>query len=320
MPIWIAQRTLDAVNDAICADGGNAFRRLQGQVLPHIGDAYREDGEEKRSHLGASQIGGKCVRAVYYGHRWTTASKPRGRKNEDKKAAESRMRRLWNRGHLEEGRFIAMLLMIGVAVYQQDADGNQYRISAHGGHFAGSGDGILLNVPDLPPGVPCLGEFKTHGSKSFDDLITDGVKESKPEHYAQMQIYMHHFGLMYALYVAVNKDTDDLHMEIVMYDRPVADFMLDRAHKILFNIDPPPRPRSANPGYFMCKSFCDHTAVCYHTTAPLVNCRTCSHIRFREDGTVRCGLREIFPATAHETLDKDAQLRACADYTVNPKL
>ena len=38
------------------------------------------------------------------------------------------MLRLFNRGHIEEARFIAMLLTIGMPVYQQDAEGKQFRI------------------------------------------------------------------------------------------------------------------------------------------------------------------------------------------------
>lgn len=320
MGIWKATHTLDAIDAAICADGGNTFRRMQGQVLPHIDDAYRDDEDSYRSHLGASVIGAKCERSIYYGHRWAYKRAPRGKKGEPTKKAESRMRRLWNRGHLEEGRFISLLLMIGVQVYQQDAEGKQFRITNFNGHFSGAGDGVLLGVPDLPHGVPCLGEFKTHSGKSFDDLIEFGVKESKPEHFAQMQEYMHHFGLLYALYVAVNKDTEELWAEIVMYEGPVAEYYLDRARRIIFNHTPPPRIRGGNPGYFHCKNLCDFPDVCFSTVKPDRNCRTCDHIRFREDGTVRCGLREIFPATAHETLDKAAQMAGCADYRVNPAI
>jgi hypothetical protein len=211
-----------------------------------------------------------------------------------------------------------MLLMIGVQVFQQDENGKQFRISAFGGHFSGSSDGILLNVPDLPFGVPCLGEFKTHGEKSFAELTDFGVKEAKPEHYTQMQEYMHHFGLLYALYMAVNKDTDDLHAEIIMYDRPIAEHFLERARQLIFvhSDTAPPRVRGASPGYFQCKYLCDFTDVCYHTVPVDRNCRTCAHVRFREDGTVRCGLREIFPATAHEALTKQQQLAGCEHYRV----
>lgn len=307
MAIWLAAKTLDAINDAICQDGGNSFRVLQGQVLPHVGDAYQVDDGSHRSHLGASVIGGKCVRAIWYGFRWALKKSPRGKKGEPKKAAESRMRRLWNRGHLEEGRFIAMLLMIGVQVYQQDANGKQFRIGNVGGHFSGSGDGVLFNVPDLPPGVPALGEFKTHSDDSFEKLLSDGVQISKPEHYVQMQEYMHHFGLMYALYLAVNKNTEALHAEIVMYDRPVAESFLERANQLVYLNVPPPRIKGGNPGYFQCKYMCDYPDLCYGAIKPDVNCRTCTHCFAMPDGTWQCAPQAL-------TLDKAAQIAGCSNY------
>lgn len=310
MSRWLATKTLAAIDESICADGGGRFRATQRQVLPHIEDAYREEDDGYRSHLGASVIGGKCERAVALGWRWASKKKIRGKKNEPPKKAESRMRRLWNRGHLEEGRFISMLLVAGIAVYQQDAEGKQYRISNFGGHFSGSGDGILMGVPDVPPNVPCLGEYKTHSAKSFDELKDDGVKVSKPEHYAQMQEYMHHFGILYTLYLAVCKDTDELYAEIVTYDRPVAEHFLERAKRIIFDRPLPARIRGGNPGFFHCKYMCDHTDVCYGAVKPERNCRTCQHWYPMPDGTMQCALTT-------SNLDKAAQLAGCGSYSLD---
>ena len=56
-------------------------------------------------------------------------------------------------GHLEEGRFIALLLACGVEFYQHDENGEQFRVK-FAGHGGGSGDGIAIEVPDstLQPG------------------------------------------------------------------------------------------------------------------------------------------------------------------------
>ena len=51
--------------------------------------------------------------------------------------------------------------------------------------------------------------------KSFRDSSAKGVVEAKPQHWAQMQIYMHLTGLTRALDLVVGKDTDDLHVERV---------------------------------------------------------------------------------------------------------
>ena len=317
MARWLATKTIAAIDEALSSDGGARFRQTQGKVLPHIEDAYRGEEDAHRSHLGASVIGQACARAIAYGWRWASKKVPRGKKNEPPKKAASRMIRLWNRGHLEEGRFISMLLVAGIAVYQQDANGRQYRIASFGGHFSGSGDGILMNVPDLPQGVPALGEFKTHSGKSFEGLVEDGAQKAKPEHYAQMQEYMHHFGLLYALYLAVNKDTDELYAEIVQYDRPVAEHFLQRAKQIIFEKTLPARIKGGNPGFFQCKYLCDYTDVCYDTVKPQRNCRTCQHWFPMPDGTFQCTNE-----TQHEIrnwpgvieLTKEMQAAGCESY------
>ena len=38
-------------------------------------------------------------------------------------------------------------------------------------------------------------EFKTHSAKSFRELAAKGVAEAKPQHWAQMQVYMHLTGI-----------------------------------------------------------------------------------------------------------------------------
>ena len=313
MKRWIATKTLAAIDQAVCQDEGNKYREYLGRVMPHIGDAYAAEKDRYRSHLGASVIGQKCARAAAYGWRWALKGKPRGKKGEPAAKAESRMRRLWNRGHMEEGRFIALLLAAGIQVMQQDAQGKQFRISNYGGHFSGSGDGILHGVPDLPVGIPCLGEFKTHSDKSFEELKDDGVRLAKPEHYVQMQEYMHHFGLLYALYFAVNKNTDELYAEIVTYDRPVAESFLELARKIIFEPVMPDRIRGASPGYHVCKYMCDFVQVCFSTVKPDKNCRTCQHGFAMPDGTWQC-------AQFSRTLDKETQVRGCEHYRVDATL
>ncbi len=80
-----------------------------------------------------------------------------------------------------------------------------------------------------PPKTWHVLEFKTHGTKSFADLTAKGVLVSKPQHGAQMQIYMHLTGITRALYMAVCKNTDALHIERVEADPAMAERLLDKA-------------------------------------------------------------------------------------------
>jgi hypothetical protein len=322
--VTVANRTLDAIDAAISADSGILFRKHQHdlfrEAVEKTADAFRTDEDEFRSHLGASIIGSECARYVWNNFRWVT---PRS-------VADPRMQRLWNRGHLEEPRFIAMLLMLGVEVWQYDEQGKQFRISWGEGHCGGSGDGVGRGIPDLDPGTAAVCEFKTHSEKSFTELAGklpewrayrkdptrlhfpgQGVRIAKFEHFVQMQVYMRKMGLAAALYMAVCKNTDDVYAEIVTLDTEFADQFLDRGDKI-YQLDKPPKKISESPGFWKCR-FCDDRPTCHLGMTPAVNCRTCRHSKPVADGKWRCTLHDV-------ELTKQAQLAACQSYSKNPAI
>jgi hypothetical protein len=292
-------KTLAAFEEAIQRDQGAKFRGFLRKVLPHINDAYREEEEPHRHHLGASLVGGDCARSIWYNFRWATKSNFSGR-----------MLRLFNRGHLEEGRLIACLLTIGCEVYQQDEHGKQYRITHADGHMGGSGDGVVVGLPDLPPGTAALLEFKTHNEKSFTELKAKGVKEAKPEHYIQSNIYMRKMALPIALYLAVNKNTDEIYGELLPLNPQIADQFLARGEKLVW-MDQPPTRLSETPGFWKCR-FCDHRPVCFLKAAPDRNCRTCIY------ASPMTGNSGLWGCTMHNRyLDKKEQFTGCDKYTLN---
>lgn len=306
MAIRIATATLAAINAAIFKDGGGAFRELERVTLPQMGDAYRGEEDSFRSHLGASVIGKSCERAVWYAWRWVENNRPSGKRGEDPIAGYSRMVRLWNRGHLEEGRFLALLMMIGVKIYQQDATGEQFGFREYGGHFSGHCDGVGIGFPDIPQ-VPALTEYKTHSDETFKELIRDGVRISKPEHYIQMTEYMGRLSLQYAVYFAINKNTEALHAEIIEFDPDTYARVNNRARRIIFGgNEVPPRILHASPGWVDCK-LCSAKEVCYGATQPLLNCRTCQAIEFRADGTTVCRQYSY-------VLSKEEQMKGCRSH------
>lgn len=294
MSFRVAVKTLEAIDKALEADQGARYREILGTVIPHIGDAFRGHQDPFRSHMGASLIGGECARAIWYGWRWVTKPKFPGR-----------ILRLFNRGHLEEARFISLLLMIGVQVYQQDAQGNQYRISHAEGHFGGSGDGVGIGIPDIDALTAALLEFKTHGDKSFKELVAKGVREAKREHYVQMQVYMRKMGLAVGLYGAVNKNDDALHLEIIVLDPDFADQYLERGLKLVL-MDEPPDKLNQSPGFWKCR-FCDHRPVCHLNAEPELNCRTCLYSRPIQEGQWVC-------LKYDQVIPKELALTGCKDY------
>lgn len=264
MTTSLATPVKDLIDEMILRDSGNLFRYHLGKIMPTLDDAYRESKYKFRPHMGASLQGNECARAIWYSFHWYTEP-----------TFSARIQRLFNRGHMEEGRFMAMLAMIGCEIHQYDANGKQFTISGAAGHYGGSGDGVLRIVPGLDPSMYCLSEFKTHSDKSFKELVKKGMKVAKPEHYIQMQQYLVKMELPVGLYGAVNKNDDDLHFEYVERDMETGTRAIDRAEKIVWLQQPPERfGNPPSPGNLVCR-WCDHKGVCWSKAAPAFNCRTC---------------------------------------------
>ena len=243
-------------------------------TVARIYEAYENDAEDgNRPHLGASLIGHACERYLWLTFRWVDAKKFPGR-----------MLRLFETGQLEEARFVKNLRRIGVEVHDVTPDGRQWRVSDLGGHFGGSMDGACVGLPEAPKTWHVL-EFKTHNDKSFNDLTKNGVAKAKPQHYAQMQIYMGLTGMERAMYLAVNKNTDELYSERVDFD-PVEFAKLKARAERVINANEPPLRCSNDPSWYVCK-MCDFHAHCHGEEAPAVNCRTCAHSTPEMDGDAR---------------------------------
>jgi hypothetical protein len=240
-----------------------------GETIRDAIDLAVEDEKESpfRDHLGASVIGTECVREIFYSHRWAHDPK-----------TEGRMLRLWKRGHHEEARFLSHLSLIDAKTSARDPKtGKQYRMKDHGGHYGGSCDGQVWNLERFGlVGVGLL-EFKTHAQKYFTPLLKKGVAAAHPSHYIQMQEYMAYFNNKWALYCALNKNTEEYHFEVVEFNNSVAYMYSDRARKIIEAKVPPPRLEQAKPSWYKCK-MCDFSGICFKTEAVNKNCRTCRHL------------------------------------------
>lgn len=298
MPVYLAHKTMAAIEEALQRDQGASYRQLLQRILPTLTDAYRGEEDGFRSHLGASVVGDKCPRKVWYGYRAVKIPK-----------FEGRMVRLFNRGHLEEGRFMALIEMIGIKIRLLDKDGHQVRFSAFEGHYGGSSDGFGTGFPDIKQDEEALIECKTHNEKSFLKLKKDGVIESKPEHYTQMCIYMHHFNLQCGFYFATNKNNDELYVEIVPANPDHAKFYNERAGDIIAARVPPLRI-SKSPSFFEC-SWCDFKALCHKQKNVDYGihrgCRTCEHSQPAAEGLWLCNKYNY-------VLTKENQIAGCTSH------
>lgn len=250
-----------------------------------------------RRHLGASVIGRECARELWYMFRWAKQVRHK-----------ARILRLFSRGDLEEERFVKWLRSAGVNVQDRDPEtGKQFRVEAVDGHFGGSQDAKLQFVPDMEDLYQWIvGEFKTHNDKSFKELKKKKVYKAKFEHYVQMQIYMYLTGLAAALYLAINKNNDELYTELVYLDEPFARSYIDRAEKIIYAQTPPERI-SESPGWYKCK-FCDFNDVCHNGIQKSTNCRTCIHSRPAPNAEWICTLYDGY------VLSESDQQRGCTSH------
>jgi hypothetical protein len=261
-------------------------------------DKYHESKADKpRPHLGASLLGHPCDRWLWLSFRWAVQPKFPGR-----------ILRLFRRGQNEEATIISDLRAIGVDVRRVSA---QHKVD-FGSHVSGSLDAIIdKGVPEAPK-AKHVAEFKTHSKKSFDALVKDGVEKSKPEHFVQMQVYMHGTQIDRALYVAVCKDDDRIYTERVKYDKYTAEKYIRRGHYITQSDRMPP-PINTDPSWYQCK-FCDAHDFCHwEKTTKHVNCRTCAHATAKSDSTWHC-------ARWDDVIPVDAQHTGCESHVLHPDL
>jgi len=269
-----------------------------------------ENSNGHRTHLGASLIGHHCDRYLWFTFRWVAGE-----------TFDGRMLRLFETGHLAEPRLAHAIRRAGVELHTTDPAGRQWRISAVGGHFGGSMDGAGLGFPEAPK-TWAVWECKTSGTKAFNAMKVEGVQKAKPQHYAQMQVYMGETSMHRALYTMVCKETDEVYTEWVHFD-PVEHARLMARAAAIIEAAVPPSPISENPSWWQCK-FCKFHSACHEEAAPEVNCRTCAHSTpdvVGESGVWRCN-RPEHPddGGADEKLSVDVQRAGCAEHRFIPIL
>ena len=278
-------------------------------TLSQIYSRYEEEREDnRRSHLGASGIGHKCSRKIFNDFRWAGYG-----------ITDGRVLRLLERGQKEEEWVVDDLRATGMTVLDVDPDtGNQIRVKW--GHFGGSCDGVVKDVPERPGEDWGVFECKTSNLKGFTRLKKMKVKKAKPEHYAQMQVYMLGLGLSFAIYVSVCKDNDEIHIEFVDYDEKHAVKMRDKGVEISLMDESPDRmPEQYAPCMLTSKEGkqypCDYFGLCHGNDKPRKSCRTCIYVTPHEDASWTCDKGDS-PVVLS---DRD-QREGCCSWTPNPTM
>lgn len=232
-------------------------------ILKQIDAAIERAGNRRHgSRLGAASIGDECKRKLWYKWRW---AKPT--------FFPAQTLRIFERGNVEEARFVSYLRSIGCEVWTEDTNREQFGIADFNEHFAGRIDGVARKLPGLDPALPVLCEFKTHNDKWFKHLKANGLPTSQYKHFAQMQVYMYKLNLTLGLYMAVNKNDDELYLEFVPCQRGSGAIQIAKA-RLVIEAQRPPAKVNQSPSFFLCK-MCDFRDVCHFGEQPEKNCRTC---------------------------------------------
>jgi hypothetical protein len=186
-----------------------------------------------RDYLGGSRLGHPCERALQF--EFAGAPKDEGGD------FDGQALRIFAIGHALEDLAIAWLRGAGFDLYTRRANGEQLGFSVAGGRIRGHVDGILAGGPELPGlAWPALWECKTMNARNWRETVSKGVAVAKPVYAAQIALYQAYMegtvpgvSANPALFTAINKDTAELHHELVPFDAALAQRMSDRAVRIL---------------------------------------------------------------------------------------
>jgi hypothetical protein len=242
-------------------------------TLESIDDAILANHQGRRQNrLSGGKIGKPCDRAIFYDFRWVT----------DPETFTARTLRIFESGHIAETRVIKWLRDAGLNVEDRDPEtGGEFEYTSCDGHFVGKFDGIVTGLKEAPK-TPHLLEIKSMNDKNFGQLVKHGLAVAKPEYLAQIQSYLHISGFTRALFIALNKNDDQLYAERIHYDAAHAAALMAKAERIKAANEPPARIAD-DPASFACK-FCSSKPVCHLQGGTILrNCRTCLHSEpFRE--------------------------------------
>lgn len=186
-----------------------------------------------RDYLGASRLGVSCDRALQFEYTDTP-------KDEDQNFTGKTLR-IFQAGHVFEDLMIKWLRLTGINLITQKQNGNQFGFAVAGGKVKGHIDGVIIDAPqDLEFNFPMLWECKSLNDKSWKDVVKKGLVVSKPIYAAQVAIYQAYMESQIegisknpALFTAINKDTAEIHFELINFDQELAQKTSDRAVKIL---------------------------------------------------------------------------------------
>lgn len=293
------------MNDVATTEKNTKLPEIKSPIVAAIETARENVDQSFESwRLGIGSVGDECERRPWYAFRWAHAPE---------KHTGQRLR-LFATGNIEEQRLIEDLVRAGVTVAAVDpATGKQFEILLADGHMRGKADGRAIGVPGAEKTEHLL-ECKSHNDRSFKELKKKGLKEAKPEHHVQCQLGMHGLGLTRCLYLAVNKNDDEIYAERIKYDAGEALALVAKAERIVAAHRAPAKLHDDPDAKiaFKCRS-CPALGVCHQGEFARRNCRTCLSSTPISGGAWFCSRHQ-------KTLSIEDQKAGCGSHLYLPSL
>lgn len=205
----------------------------------------RANEKSARDYLGASILGEECDAALWFSiHKPVVIDDPR-------------INRIFDMGNLIEDYVIRLLQESGIDVFTRDDSGEQFGFTDK--PIAGHIDGVLTGLPESSK--PHLFECKSMNSKNFALIQSQGLKIFSSKYWAQVQVYMKYMKLERCLFVAMNKDNQELYFERVKFEPMEAEYYVNRGKEIHAKEERPERKYN-HKSHYKCK-FCSYREICW---------------------------------------------------------
>lgn len=203
--------------------------------------------DEPRRYIGASGIGKKCNRAIWYGFVGAERESP-----------SPTLRTTFEIGKRLEGLLLDYMEDSQLKIVRPTKENDfLFFQDSEVPLFQGHADALLV----LPGSDVCLVEIKTAKSSSFAQFKSKGLRVWQESYYAQLQAYLGMSGYKRGVLLAINKDTSELHHEWVDYDDVYYHELRCKA-AVISVCEEPPEKLNANAIFYVCNK-CEYRKICH---------------------------------------------------------
>lgn len=212
-------------------------------TLTALIDAIPSEPDEWRPYIGASLIGHKCWRHIWFYRQQITPEPP---SLTGKRALEM--------GKHMESWIISLVKKIGrvhrsLPTYRDD------KLP----YFQGNPDAIFIFK-----NKKFILEIKTAKDSSFQQFVKHGLLKWNEQYYAQVQTYMGLSKIKRAIILVLNKNTGKFYDEVIQFDFLYFEHLRTKAQAISESTTAPPKINNS-PLFYVCR-MCQFKTICHEDT------------------------------------------------------